>query len=78
MSGIKKAKSGEDFRLNAKKYVVNMEKNIKTLHIKCTPKCYPSKFLYTYIDFDKENEVEEYFIKNNKAYRKCEICFPSR
>ena len=29
MSDIKIAKSGEDFRLNAKDYVVNMEKTLK-------------------------------------------------
>lgn len=58
-------------------FTVNMEKNIKTVHIKNNSSCYYSK-PYTYLDFNTMEELEEYFKQINKTYRKCEICFKNQ
>ena len=55
-------------------YTVNMEKNIKTVHIKNNPSCYNSK-PYNHMDFNSMEELENAFMKMNKSFRKCEICF---
>lgn len=71
---LKKAKNGEDFLNSAKKYVANMEGNKKTLHIKGTSRCAPSKFLYTYVDFDTLDEAEAF----TPVLCKCQTCFPEQ
>lgn len=55
-------------------YTVNMEKNIKTVHIKDNPKCYYSN-PYNHLDFNTMDELKNEFKRINKSYRKCEICF---
>lgn len=72
---IKKALCGEDYRKNAKKYVVNMTSSKKRLHIKDTKCCYPSKFIQEYLDFDSEKEAFEFFKKYEKDLYRCDNCF---
>ncbi len=69
---IKIAHSKKEFDTNAKEYVMNMTKNIRTLHKKNNPNCYYSKCFYEYVDFDNLEEVKKF----PKTYRKCENCFP--
>lgn len=69
---INRSKSGEDFQKHAKKYVINMCKDVRTLHITNTKSCPHSKFLYEYID---ANRVEDFKIGED-YYKKCKRCFP--
>lgn len=68
---IKTARCGKDFMATAKKYVANMEKNKKMLHIKGYKKCSWSKFLESYIDFDTLEEAEAF----SPRISKCQRCF---
>ena len=56
---------------DAKKYIINVCKNIRTLH-KNETNCYAMKTLHEYESFDTEEQVH---IKYNGNYRKCKICF---
>lgn len=67
---MKKASCGEEYQKMAKEYVVNMVGNRKMLHKK--NRCYHSKFLYEYLDFDSFEEAETMFPK----VAICQKCFP--
>ena len=58
-------------------YTVNMQNNIKTVHIKNNPDCYYSK-PFNHIDFDSFEDLEIELKRMNKTYRKCENCFPKQ
>lgn len=56
---------------NAKKYIINTCKNIRTLHMNET-NCYHMSRLCEFESFDTEEQVCKQFDGN---YRKCKICF---
>ena len=56
---------------NSKKYIINICKNMRTLHLNET-NCYHMAYLLEFESFDTEEEVSKKF---NGNYRKCKICF---
>ena len=56
---------------NAKMYLVNTCRNVRTLHKNHTA-CYAMKTLYEFESFDTEEEAFEAFKGN---YKKCKNCF---
>ena len=75
---IKHSKSGDDFRNNAKEFVVNMTSHKKKLHKLNNKSCYHSKFMYDYLDFDSVEKAKKFFENYEKDYSKCDICFPKK
>lgn len=71
---IKRASCRKDFLEHAKPFAANMEKNRKMLHRTGYEKCYNSKFMYKYIDFDTLEESESF----SPRLSKCQICFPEQ
>ena len=56
---------------NTKKYIINICKNVRTLHMNET-NCYHMSLLYKFESFDTEEQV---FNKYNGNYKKCKMCF---
>lgn len=61
-------------KISKYKYVANMEKNKKVLHIAGNQGCYQSSALFTFIGFNTKKEADEYIPK----LAECQICFPLR
>lgn len=55
----------------AKKYIINICKNVRTLHLNETT-CYHMSHLFEFESFDTEEQVYKKF---NGNYKKCQICF---
>ena len=66
---LKTAKTGEEFRHDAKRYVINMLSDARTLHIKGG--CYYARHFSKYYDFDTLEEAEN----SGVEHRKCRNCF---
>ena len=66
---LKVAECEEDFRCNAKQYVINMLSNARTLHIKNG--CYHARCIAKYYDFDTLEAAEE----SGLEFLKCKNCF---
>ena len=75
---FKHSANGDDFRNNAKEFVVNMTSHKKKLHILNNKSCYDSKFMYDYLDFNSVDEANKFFKKYEKECSKCDRCFPKK
>lgn len=64
------ANTKDEYEADAKRFVLNMYQNRKKLHIKNS--CYQSRYLFEYVSFDTEQEVNELPFSKTR----CEICFP--
>lgn len=69
---VKTASSGEQFRREAKKYVINMRGNKKKLHIKNG--CHWASFFSEYYDFDSLVEAKNCGVESTL----CGNCFKDR
>ena len=66
---LKTAGNGEEFQRDAKKYVINMLSNARTLHIKNG--CYHAQCCCKYYDFDTFEEE----VNSGAEFLKCKRCF---
>lgn len=69
---LKIARNGEDFQRDAKKYVINMLSNARTLHIKNG--CYHAQCCCKYYDFDTFEEA----VDSGAEFFKCKRCFKGK
>ncbi len=69
---LKTASNGEQFKKEAKKYVINMRGRKKKLHIKNG--CYWASFFTEYYDFDNLSDAKNCGVESTL----CEKCFRSR
>ncbi len=69
---LKYAKNGEQFRKEAKEYVINMTGEKKKLHRKCG--CYWSRYLHKYYDFNNLHEAKNSGVESTL----CGYCFKDR
>lgn len=70
--GTKISNGKDDFQKHAKKYVINMFKNQKTIHIKNG--CKDSQCIYEYADFNTLKEIKDIPL----TFRYCEKCFENQ
>ena len=74
---ILEAKNKEEFQSKVSNYFVNMDNNLRTLHITGCKQCQYSNWAFRFISFDTLESVIE-FESNHKNYtpfRKCGNCF---